>query len=341
MFPPTQHGQSAGLIALAAVLALTSVAPRASAEITGFSVSRIEGEGDVSLSERFGTGSSDTVHLINVDDCTAYLGGSATFTVRVDGTTTGYIYGVAYAGPGKTCPTTHASFDGAVTDDCFVVEQDEDLPSGDFSFDVSLDWLTGGDCGVGTEASAQSEGADARAYEVEVLVRGSALHGIHGIDFDPSGRLFVGSVLGESIYEIDRESGAPKRVVPPPMGTADDLAFGPPGSGLDGHLVWTHIREGEIWAMAPGGRPRAIVRDVPAANALAFDAEGRLFVSQTFGPDLRYISIPKDNPQNQSPAALQQYYGRAKIDPATRTMLVSLHDLDGKSLWEVKLDPEA
>jgi len=64
-------------------------------------------------------------------------------------------------------------------------------------------------------------------------------------------------------------------------------------------------------------------------------------VDQTFGPDLRYISIPKDNPQNQSPAALQQYYGRAKIDPATRTMHVSLHDLDGKSLWEVKLDPEA
>ncbi|MEV8470982.1 alkaline phosphatase D family protein [Ralstonia sp. UNC404CL21Col] len=64
-------------------------------------------------------------------------------------------------------------------------------------------------------------------------------------------------------------------------------------------------------------------------------------VDQTFGPDVRYVSIPKDNPQNQSPAALQQYYGRAKIDPATRTMHVSLHDLDGKSVWEVKLDPEA
>jgi alkaline phosphatase D len=64
-------------------------------------------------------------------------------------------------------------------------------------------------------------------------------------------------------------------------------------------------------------------------------------VDRTFGPDVRYVSIPKDNPQNQSPAALQQYYGRAKIDPATRTMTVSLHDLDGKSLWDVKLEPEA
>ena len=38
----------------------------------------------------------------------------------------------------------------------------------------------------------------------------------------------------------------------------------------------------------------------------------------TFGPELRYVSVPKDNPQNQSPAAQQQYYGRAKIDPASR-----------------------
>ncbi|SAL63851.1 Alkaline phosphatase D precursor [Caballeronia terrestris] len=64
-------------------------------------------------------------------------------------------------------------------------------------------------------------------------------------------------------------------------------------------------------------------------------------LDMTFGPVLRYVSIPKDNPQNQSPAARQQYYGRAKIDPASRAMTVSLHDLDGKSLWEVKLDPEA
>ncbi len=59
----------------------------------------------------------------------------------------------------------------------------------------------------------------------------------------------------------------------------------------------------------------------------------------TFGPDLRYVSLPKDNPQNQSPAA-QQYYGRAKIDPQSRAMTVSLHDLNGKSR-EVKLDIEA
>jgi hypothetical protein len=124
-------------------------------EIDGFAISRIEGKGDVELSSRFGTGANDTEHMVNITDCQAYAGGSATFTVRVDTAAAGYIYGVAYAGPGKTCPTSHASFDGAITDDCFVVEQDEDLPGGDFSFDVSLDWLTGGDCDVGTSAMAK------------------------------------------------------------------------------------------------------------------------------------------------------------------------------------------
>lgn len=53
------------------------------------------------------------------------------------------------------------------------------------------------------------------------------------------------------------------------------------------------------------------------------------------------MSVPKDNPQNRSPAALQQFYGRAKIDPVSRAMTVSLHDLTGKSHYEVKLDVEA
>lgn len=147
--------RSVALFALACVVALGPAASDAHAEISGFSLSKIEGAGDVSLSSRFGTGATDTTHMINIEDCQSYAGGSATFTMRVDNAPTGYIYGVAYAGPGKTCPTTHASFDGAVADDCFVVEQDEDLPSGEFSFDVSLDWITGGDCGAGTQSTAK------------------------------------------------------------------------------------------------------------------------------------------------------------------------------------------
>ena len=64
-------------------------------------------------------------------------------------------------------------------------------------------------------------------------------------------------------------------------------------------------------------------------------------VDETFGPDVRYISVPKDNPQNNPPTALQQYYCCARIDARTGAMKVSLHDLDGKPLWDVKLEPEA
>jgi hypothetical protein len=149
------HQKIAGIAALACVFALSALSGPAYAEITGFSLSKIEGADDLSLSDRFGTGANDTRHMINISDCEAYAGGSATFSVRVDDAPSGYVYGVAYAGPGKTCPTTHASFDGAVTDDCFVVEQDEELPSGEFSFDVSLDWLTGGDCDAGTNTTAR------------------------------------------------------------------------------------------------------------------------------------------------------------------------------------------
>lgn len=56
---------------------------------------------------------------------------------------------------------------------------------------------------------------------------------------------------------------------------------------------------------------------------------------------MRYVSVPPDNPQNNPPTALQQYYGRARIDPKTKAMAVSLHDLDGRQLWSVKLEPEA
>ena len=149
------HQKIAGIVALACVTALGALPEPAHAEITGFSLSRIEGAGDLTLSDRFGTGANDTRHVINIADCEAYTGGSATFSVRIDDAPSGYVYGVAYAGPGKTCPTTHASFDGAVTDDCFVVEQDEELPSGEFSFDVSLDWLTGGDCDAGTNSTSR------------------------------------------------------------------------------------------------------------------------------------------------------------------------------------------
>jgi alkaline phosphatase D len=63
-------------------------------------------------------------------------------------------------------------------------------------------------------------------------------------------------------------------------------------------------------------------------------------VDRSFGPDVKFVSVPADNKQNRSPAVGQQYFGIAKIDGATQAMRVSLHDLMGKEIYGVTLAPE-
>ncbi|MES2037000.1 MAG: alkaline phosphatase D family protein [Pseudomonadota bacterium] len=64
-------------------------------------------------------------------------------------------------------------------------------------------------------------------------------------------------------------------------------------------------------------------------------------VDQTFGPDVKYVSVPQGMKQNRSPAELLQFFGIAKIDAMTRVMTVSIHDIDGKNLYKVDIQPEA
>jgi alkaline phosphatase D len=61
----------------------------------------------------------------------------------------------------------------------------------------------------------------------------------------------------------------------------------------------------------------------------------------TFGPEIRYVSIPQGLQQNRPPTEGMQYYGLARIDGQTTAMVVSLHDLTGKQLYSVTIDPEA
>jgi alkaline phosphatase D len=64
-------------------------------------------------------------------------------------------------------------------------------------------------------------------------------------------------------------------------------------------------------------------------------------IDQTFGPEEKFISIPKDMKQNRSPLDGRQYFGLGRIDGATEALTVSLHDIDGKELYTVELSPEA
>ena len=50
---------------------------------------------------------------------------------------------------------------------------------------------------------------------------------MHGLAIDAKGRLLAGSVVGYSMWEVDRQTGAAKVMIPAPEGHADDIAVGP------------------------------------------------------------------------------------------------------------------
>ena len=61
----------------------------------------------------------------------------------------------------------------------------------------------------------------------------------------------------------------------------------------------------------------------------------------TFGPEVRFQSMPAGMKQNLPPTEGKQYFGMVRIDGATEAMTVSLHDVKGDMLFRVSLDPEA
>lgn len=127
-----------------------------------------------------------------------------------------------------------------------------------------------------------------RAYLTQFLVPGSHFHGIHGLAFDRDDQLYAGSVVGQSIYKIEPESGDVETRVPPPEGMADDIAFGP-----DGSMAWTSFLLGTIHYRPKPDQPlKAIATDLPGINSIAFNKEGRLFATQVFLGDALYEIDP-------------------------------------------------
>ena len=56
----------------------------------------------------------------------------------------------------------------------------------------------------------------------EVLVAPSAFSGVHGLAIDAKGRLLAGSVLGNTLWEVDRATGAARILIDAPEGQADE-----------------------------------------------------------------------------------------------------------------------
>ncbi len=113
----------------------------------------------------------------------------------------------------------------------------------------------------------------------EVLVAPSSFAGVHGLAIDAKGRLLAGSVLGNTLWEVDRATGAAKVLIDAPEGQADDIAVGP-----NGELAWTNYLMGKLRYREHDGAPlRVLSRDLPGLNSLDFDRRnGRLYASQVF-----------------------------------------------------------
>jgi sugar lactone lactonase YvrE len=116
---------------------------------------------------------------------------------------------------------------------------------------------------------------------VEILVPGSVMQAVEGIDIGPDGMIYGTSIHARRVYRIDPASGLVTVAVESPYGESDDVAVGPKGSPAEGVLAWTAQHTGEIRIQRPGGMPIVLMPDVPQVNPIAFSPDGRLFTAQS------------------------------------------------------------
>jgi sugar lactone lactonase YvrE len=143
---------------------------------------------------------------------------------------------------------------------------------------------------VGVAGGALAQQADqppppapAKEYNQQFLVPGSWFHGVHGLAFNKDDQLFAGSVIGQTIYRVQVDSGEVDRVIDPPTGMADDIAFAD-----DGTMAWTAFLLGKVYIRKPNGKTIEVANGMGGPNAIAFGKDGRLFVSEVFLGDALY-----------------------------------------------------
>lgn len=107
----------------------------------------------------------------------------------------------------------------------------------------------------------------------------SSFTGVHGLAVDTQGRLLAGSVVGNAIWQVDRNTGAATVLVGGPEGQADDIAIGPKGE-----MAWTNYLMGMVRLRDNDAAPmRVLAKDLPGLNSLDFDRKtGKLYASQVF-----------------------------------------------------------
>ncbi len=147
---------------------------------------------------------------------------------------------------------------------------------GDETVDARTTALTLSLCFVSAAALAAGH-----EVTIEIVVPGSEIQAIEGIDIGPDGMIYGTSIHALEVYRIDPETGYVTVAVASPYGESDDVAVGPAGTPVEGVLAWTAQRTGEIRIQRPGGMPEVVLANAPRVNPIAFNKEGRLFTAQS------------------------------------------------------------
>jgi sugar lactone lactonase YvrE len=194
----------------------------------------------------------------------------------------------------------------------------------------------------------------------EPLVAPSSFTGVHGLAVDTQGRLLAGTVVGNSLWVVDRNTGQARVLIGAPEGQADDIAIGPKGE-----MAWTSYLQGIVRYRENDNAPiRVLAKDLPGINSLAFDLKsGRLYASQVFLGDAMWeIDVAGAKPPRLIAKDMGGFNGFevgpdgmlygplwfkgsvAKMDPASGTITVinrefktpAAANLDGKgNLWVI------
>lgn len=62
-------------------------------------------------------------------------------------------------------------------------------------------------------------------------------------------------------------------------------------------------------------------------------------LDSTFGPTVKFSSVPEDMKANRPPSEGMQYFGKVALDSATATLTVSFHAVGGRKIYSVDLLP--
>ena len=114
----------------------------------------------------------------------------------------------------------------------------------------------------------------------EPLVPPSPFKGLNGLAFDAQGRLYVGSVAGQRIYQVNVKTGEFDVFIDRPQGQADDFVF-----TLGGEIYYTALLNGEVRSFDPQTEFfTTIASGIPLVDPIAQTESGRIFVGQSLSP---------------------------------------------------------